>query len=136
MVWKIKKNGKFDTGRPNAIDEVILGKLEQAFSEGNSYKTACEYAGIHPSTLYVYQSENPQFKEWKESLKERPVLKAKHTIIKHLDDPKVAQWYLEHKAKDEFGTRTEITGVDGKPIAIEQTVDIEKIKEFKEMLGV
>lgn len=31
MAWKIRKDGKFDTGRPTKIDEDILGKNNFTF---------------------------------------------------------------------------------------------------------
>lgn len=117
MVWKIRKDGKFDTGRPTKIDEEVLKKLHQAFSIGCSDEEACSYANISHQTLYNYQKVNKEFVEYKEQLKKNPILKAKYVVVKAIEkDPKIALDYLKCKLKDEFNTRTEITGVDGAPL--------------------
>lgn len=116
MAWKIRKDGKFDTGRKQVVDSDVLQKLHQAFSLGCSDEEASSFAEIAVSTLYNYQKKNPDFLEWKQQLKEKPILKARNTVVKNLDDPKIALEYLKAKKKDEFGTRTEITGIDGTPL--------------------
>ena len=95
-------------GRPLKIDKDILGKLEQAFKIGATDREACFYAGINPDTLYEYQKKHPEFTEQKEVWKQNPVMKAKNTIFKSLDDPKTAQWYLERKCKAEFSTQSKL----------------------------
>ena len=95
-------------GRPPKIDKEVLGKLEQAFKMGATDREACYYANINPDTLYEYQKRNPEFTEQKEAWKQNPVLKAKNTIFKSLDDPKTAQWYLERKCKEEFSTQSKL----------------------------
>ena len=88
-----------------------LTKLEQAFAIGCNDKEACAYAEITPDQLYYYTREvNPEFQAKKEELKEKPILKAKQTIFKGLDDPINAKWYLERKAKAEFGNSLDING--------------------------
>lgn len=113
MGWKIRKDGKFDTGRPTKIDDAVMEKLHSAYSLGCSDAEACAYAEISQSLLYKYQKEHIDFLEWKEALKQKPILKAKNTIAKNLDDPKIALEYLKAKCKSEFGQRMEITGADG-----------------------
>ena len=95
-------------GRPPKIDKDTLGKLESAFKMGATDREACYYANINPDTLYEYQKKNPDFTEQKEAWKQNPVLKAKHTIYKNLDDAKTAQWYLERKCKEEFSTQSKL----------------------------
>lgn len=96
-------------GRPSVMTPKTLKKLKEAFLMGYSDREACIYAEIAPSTLYKYQEENPEFSEQKEQYKRNPVLKAKRTIFKNLKDVKIAKWYLERKAKNEFGARTELS---------------------------
>lgn len=105
-----------DTGRPPVITEAVLQKLEEAFLMGCSDKEACLYADIAPATLYNYQTANPEFVERKATLKENPILLARSTVFKSLKQPQSAQWYLERKKKDEFSTRVENTGKDGKDL--------------------
>ncbi len=105
-------------GRPTVMTPEIISKLEEVFAIGGSDLEACFYAGISHESLYKYQRENPEFTERKEALKERPILKARQTIVKSLDDPINAKWYLERKKKKEFAQRNELTGEDGEPLKI------------------
>lgn len=105
-----------EIGRPTVITDETLRKLEEVFALGGTDLEACMYADISKSTFYDFQKDNPDFLERKEKLKERPILKARQTIIKGLDDPLNAKWYLERKGKGEFAQRTEITGAEGKPL--------------------
>jgi len=105
-------------GRPTIITPEIISKLEMVFAIGGTDLEACSYADISKSTLYNYQNENPDFLERKEMLKERPFIKARQTIVKALDNPHDAQWFLERKRKNEFAQRSEVTGKDGKDLKI------------------
>lgn len=73
-------------GRPRAVTDEVIRKLEDAFSWGCTDKEACCYAGIGSSTLYDYCVENPKFSERKEDLKNMPVMKARRIIDASLDD--------------------------------------------------
>ena len=96
-------------GRPTVVTPEVLAKLEQAFGMGCSDKEACLYADISMDTLYYYQGKHPDFCQWKALLKEKPVLKARNTVVTSLNDPEHAKWYLERKARSEFGREKEIT---------------------------
>lgn len=96
-----KKN---KVGRPLKIDEVVLGKLEAAFNIGASDLEACKHAGINPDTLYEYQKRHPEYTERKRMLKSNPILKAKFSVYKGLDDPKLALEYLKLRDED-FSTK-------------------------------
>jgi hypothetical protein len=96
-------------GRPTVMTEAVLAKLNEAFAIGASDKEACFYADISIHALYDYQQKHPEFTERKEALKERPVLLARQTVIKALDnDPQTARWFLERKSRHEFATKTEV----------------------------
>lgn len=112
-----------EIGRPTIMTPETISKLEEVFSIGGSDNEACFYAGIGKSTLYNYQQEHPEFVERKEALKERPILKARQTVVKSLDDADMALKFLERKKKDEFSLRTEFTGQNGGPINISQVLD-------------
>lgn len=77
-----------------------LNKLEEVFALGGSDKEACFYAGISHQTLYNYQENNPEFVERKEALKETPILKARRTVVKSLEEPNSAWRMLERKDPD------------------------------------
>lgn len=94
MAYQKKKN---KGGRPERITPDILAKLELAFTNAFPDTEACLYAGINPATLYRYQEKHPGFSERKELLKLHPNMAARQTIVKALNDVRVAQWFLEKK---------------------------------------
>lgn len=96
-------------GRPSKITAEIVAKLEQAYKIGANDTEACLHAGIDRTTLFRYEQSNPDFSSKKAEWKRNPILKAKHTIFKNLDDPSVAKWLLERK-DDEFKNKQEISG--------------------------
>ena len=61
-------------------------------------------------------------------MKERPILKARQTVVKALDNPQQAQWFLERKVKNEFASRSELTGKDGKDLIPEPLSEEDKAK--------
>lgn len=109
------------TGRPTVITEEVLRKLEGAFSMGCGDREACLLADISMTALYSYQERHPAFTERKALLKEKPILKARGTVLQALSIPEHAEWFLERKAKHEFSTRSDVslTGADGGPLKIE-----------------
>lgn len=119
---------KKEVGRPTIMTDETLNKLEEVFALGGTDKEACFYASISHQTLYDYQKEHPEFVERKEALKERPILKARQTIVKGLDQADNAKWFLERKVKGEFSSRTELTGKDGKDLVQEALTKEEKDK--------
>lgn len=116
-------------GRPTKMSKETIAKLEEVFSLGGSDSEACFYANISKQTLYNYQEKNPEFVDRKEALKEKPILKARQTVVKALDDPKDAQWFLERKRKEEFSLRQEVTGAEGKELKLLSEKQIETLKE-------
>ena len=117
---------KTKTGRPTSMTDAIIRKLEDAYALGCSDREAALYAGIACSTLYRYQTEHPEFKERKEALKERPVLKARAAVMDSLESENekeralMARWYLEHKKADEFSTRAEVAVAADAVLSIEE----------------
>lgn len=121
-------------GRPTKMTPEIIRILEEAFIVGANDVEACFQAGITKTTLYEYCKDHPDFSDRKEALKEMPKYRAKKNIAKALDDGDkyYSAWYLDRKAKDEFSTRSEITGKDGEPIAYKdaKTMTPEEIDEY------
>ena len=106
---------KSNAGRPTDMTVETVNKLEEVFAIGGTDKEACFYANISHQTLYNYQEKYPEFVERKEALKEKPVLKARQTVVQSLSDPKNAQWFLSKKLNKEFGDKVDVTS-DGKAI--------------------
>lgn len=67
-----------------------------------------------------------------EALKDKPILKARATVVRGLDQANNAQWYLERKRKDEFSGRVEHTGADGRNLNLGLALDDPEIKAIKD----
>jgi hypothetical protein len=101
----------------------VVRKLEHAFSIGCTISEACLYAEISRDTYYRWINNNQTLKDRFDALLEKPLLRARSTVVNNLDDPKVAAWYLEKKKRAEFGTMKEE----------DRTKEIKKIEvEFKD----
>ena len=90
--------------RPTKLEEKRVKKLEDAFQLGCNITEACIYAGISKQTYYNWQGKNRELFDHFDVLRLSPTFKARRTVLNALEhDVKVAQWYLERKAKEEFG---------------------------------
>lgn len=107
-------------GRPKVMKESVLQKLEEAFSNGASDKEAIFIAGISSATFYSYCQAHPEFLERKEQLKDMIKYQARKNIKNKIFDGDLdtSRWYSERKMKEEFSTRSELTGSEGKPISV------------------
>ena len=112
------ENSENPVGRPTVMTPEAIAKLEEVFAIGGTDLEAIFYADISKDALYNYQKDNPEFVERKEKLKERPILKARQTFVKALEDPHYAVEFLKRKRKGEFSDRTEQTGPDGERLSI------------------
>ena len=94
-------------GRKPILEGDTLTKLELAFSYWLTDDEACLFVNISPPTLYRYINKNPEFWKKKELLKNKPKIKAKMNVLEALNSKNidVSKWYLERKAKWEFGTK-------------------------------
>ena len=94
-----------------------LGKLDEVFAIDGTVEEACYYANISPSTYYEWTKEKPELVERFDRLRERPVLLARQTAVKFVNQSYAnAMDYLSRKKKKEFATRSEMTGADGKDL--------------------
>jgi len=123
---KDTSKGKNPVGRPTVITDGVVRKLEDVFLKGLSDREACLHVGISPTTLYEYCSQNPEFAERKELLKEQPKIKAKLNINEEIQNGNtgVSQWYLERRAKDEFSSKQEFD------VKAEQTITTNPIESL------
>jgi len=111
-------------GRPTVMTPAVLDKLRQAFLFGATKEEACAFADIGQETLYDYLKRNPEYSNTIEKYKKEPILKAKVTVVRELDDPKNAQWYLERRAK-EFKPKSDITSNNKElPTPILSTIEV------------
>lgn len=86
----------------NELSEIELERLRQAFSIGCNDQEACAYAEVSFQKFQEYIKKNSGKNQEFINLKQKSILKAKHTIFSNLNNIKVAQWYLEWKRKEEL----------------------------------
>lgn len=128
MARPTKKNPEGKQKSPKLTEDTIR-KLEEAFSIDASVKEACYYADISTDTFYRWIKKYPKLSYKLERLREKPVLKARQTVVKSLDNPDYAFKYLERKRKDEFSPRQELTGKDGESIQTSYEIKLNEIRE-------
>lgn len=85
----------------------VVAKLEEAFSIGCNVLEACLYSNITKDGYYRYIKKHKKLSDRFDALKDKPVLKARNTIFKDLENPDTAKWFLSRKRKDEFSTKIE-----------------------------
>lgn len=103
-------NITYTTGRPlfdGKYPELVISKLEYAFSVGCNVKEACCLAMISPSAYYRFVEKHPEFRERFEGLGQIPTINAKKAIADELlrGNHKLAMWYLERRCPDEFSSQ-------------------------------
>ena len=87
----------------------VLSKLEKVFALGGSDEEACFYADISVSALHRYQSRHARFRERKNLLRQKPILRAREEVVKGIESsPEFAFKFLERKKKDEFGKESDM----------------------------
>lgn len=100
----------------------VVQKLEDVFSLDGTVEEACFYANVSRQTYYNWIDEFPELVERFDTLRQKPYLKARQTIVQSLGKESGAQWYLERKKKKEFAQRTEVTGEEGQAVQV-QVID-------------
>lgn len=90
-------------GRPTLMTPEVVAKLEQVFAIDGTVEEACSYAEISRNTFYDYVKKNTDFSNRIEDLRQRPILKARQTVVSSLSEPNNAFRYLEKKRRQEFG---------------------------------
>ena len=128
--------GRPDKGRPTRFDAETLDKLAHAYAIGANDREAACYAGVSMSGLYRYLKDNPDYKEYRDTLKRTPVLKALANSDRLLDegDPIHTRFILERLKKDEYSAKAdlEVSGrVDVLSIEDRQTALHDYLMSFK-----
>jgi predicted DNA-binding protein YlxM (UPF0122 family) len=106
-----KKTGR-KVGRPTVMTDETRRKIEEAAALDASVEEICYYANISRDTYYTWIKKDPEFSDRIEKLRQRPILKARQTVVNSLDTPAHAFEYLKKKRKAEFGdeSKLDITG--------------------------
>ena len=97
--------------RPSKLTPELLARLKVVFLIGATYKEAGAAVGVSERTISNYTKNDPELLRQIEGWRSVPILKAKQTIVDHLDEVKIAQWYLERRCP-EFKSRQDITSND------------------------
>ena len=109
-----------DCGRPLVFTDDVKKKLEQAFAIGCNVSEACLYADISVGLFYNHAPKGSLLFDEFQRLRDRPILKARATVVANLTDPETAKWYLKNKRNNEFNEKVINEG--------EQTVLFEPIQ--------
>jgi hypothetical protein len=80
---------------PYKKTEEVVSKLETALAAGCNKKEACDYVLISRDTFYDWMEKDKEFSDRMRRAILSPILKARVTIVKNLDNPKYADRYLE-----------------------------------------
>lgn len=110
-------------GRPTKLTDEVVNKLEEAFSIGCSIEEACFYANISRQSYYNWEKENKELFDRFNELKQKPILKARQSVVNGLSDSEFALKFLSKKKRDEFGDRLDLT-TNGKDINNNQTINL------------
>lgn len=105
-----------EVGRPSEMTEEKVKKLEEVAALDGTIEEMCFYADISKTTYYNWLEKEPELVDRLNALRQRPILKARQTIVKNLDNPMGAQWYLERKVK-EFKPKQDFTSNEERIVA-------------------
>ena len=97
------------SGRPSAITQATVLKLEMAFAFDCTVEEACLYAAISRNTFYEFTKFHPDFQDRTAALRNAPILMARMCVLraaKH--EAELALKYLERKLPMEFSTRAQM----------------------------
>ena len=92
--------------RPTTFNEPTVQTLEQAFRDGFSVIEACRTSGVSRAAYYLHLGEDEAFMDRMRIAQDYITIKAKHVIVEKIireKDVSSARWWLQHRAKDEFG---------------------------------
>ncbi len=97
-------------GRPTKLVPSTVTKLTAAFNKGFTDEEACFYSGVSRNSFYRWYREDTDFRDKIDQAKLQPNLHAKELVIDAIEggDVNSAKWWLERKAKAEFGIRSEL----------------------------
>lgn len=119
-------------GQPSKLTPETLKRLLDTLSRGNTYKLACQLAGIDYSTFARWMQKGEaqtkgEYRDFSDAVKaqESRLVDDALTVIaaaalgdeKKPGDWRAMSWLLERRHKEDFGAqRLEVTGKDGAPI--------------------
>lgn len=93
---------------------------------------ACEKAGVSRVTYYNWYKEDPVFAAKADDIQEIQIDFAEASLLKKIknEDTTAIIFYLKTKGKDRgYTERKEVSGIDGKSIAISQEIDFKNLSD-------
>lgn len=128
----IRKAGRLTTYSPEIADTIY-----DLMVEGMDMTEACNALGLNRGTVYRWKDANPEFESLcaraREAMMEKRISNLRAMIKEYEDNPKkdpqflkyklsLEQWNAERIAPRMYGlkNKTEISGVNGNPIQIQQ----------------
>jgi hypothetical protein len=107
--FKEEKPSSRRTGRPSAITQAVVLKLELAFAFDSTVEEACVFGGISRNTFYEFTKAHPDFQDRITELRNAPILMARMCVLRAAEhDADLALKYLERKLPMEFSTRAHL----------------------------
>jgi len=85
----------------------VIAKCKEVWAIGGTDAEASFYADISKDCISRYLKANEDVRNYRDRLREKPILKARKTITDNLDKPETAKWYIERKRRNEFATKKE-----------------------------
>lgn len=106
--------------------ETIIQSLKPYLEASLSRNKACEAIGLTPSTLSNWVTADPalgmRLQGWENTLNILAMQNIADALTKEgeMDDARkeTSKWWLERRMKNEFSTRQENTGADGKELPV------------------
>lgn len=96
-------------GRPTKFTEVMRKKIDEAAALGCSDTEIALFCDISRVTYYAWLKEHPELVNRIEELRDRPMLKARKTIVDKLDESySNAMDYAKRKRPKEFGDQVNV----------------------------
>jgi len=96
------------------LDRSKVERIFEAYKIDANDEEACSYAGITLAQLRGFKETHPQFHQAKLACQQVLGLRAKKAIADKIEQN--PEWYLERKRKDEYSTRVEQTGANGRSL--------------------
>ena len=98
------------TDRPTTITPDTVRKLEQAFRDGLNVSQACLTSGVGRTAYYEHFNADEEFANKMTLAQQYVTIKAKRLVVQEINDGNLgaAKWWLEHKARDEFGNQPQV----------------------------
>lgn len=127
-------------GAPSKFSEERAERLIQALRGGNYLKTACHFAGIHPSTLtrWLHKADEPdapqEYRDLRDAI-EKARADAEVASLAKIQKAanegqwQAAAWFLERSMPERWAkkdkTQLEVTGEGGGPVRVVSGIELE-----------